>query len=466
MREKAPKGTVHFIGIGGSGMSGLAELALHLDYHVQGSDLKASSMLHRLGELGADIFTAHTADAIQNASSVVYSSAIGSENIEFLEAQRRGLPLLHRSDFLAQLMANKTAITVAGTHGKSTTSAMITHVLDDLGMSPWAAIGGDMLRYQSPARIGQGPLFVAEADESDGSFLKYRPFIGVLTNVELDHLDYFKTADRLEAAFATYLTHIDPDGRAVIGWDHPLSRKIGSAYKGPRLTFGTILGSEVRAFDICSEQGRTRFSAVVERDRIECLLPAVGRHNVQNALCTLAVVRALGLDVRRAAQSLGEFAGVARRMAPIYHQHGIRIFDDYAHNPGKVAACVKTLKETWPEATLHVVYQPHRYSRLETMYDAMLDALHAADYVYIVPVYSAGETTSEDFSPGRLAQDLARRFPIKTFPCEELTDAAVSVLRYLSSPAVVLTVGAGDVGRVAYQLKDALHETPSRQGAP
>ena len=466
MQEKVvAKGPVHFIGIGGGGMSGLAEIALTLDYQVQGSDIKSSPMSQRLAVLGAKVSSEHGAEAIKGAGCVVYSSAIGPMNVELLEAQRLQLPLLHRSDFLAELLQSKTAITVAGTHGKSTTAAMITHVLDDLGVQPWAAIGGEMLRYGSTARIGKGPLFVAEADESDGSFLKYRPFIGVLTNVELDHMDYFKTPEGLVDAFAVYLKHIHPDGRAVIGWDHKLSRQIGGAYNGPRLTFGTLIGSEVRATSARTNLGRSEFTAMVERDRVSCSLPALGKHNIQNALCTLAVVRALELDVHKAAESLAGFAGVARRMAQVYAHDGIKIFDDYAHNPGKVAACVQTLKQTWPEAALHVVFQPHRFSRLETMYEATLDSLRTADYVYIVPVYSAGETTTQDFSPRRLAQDLGQRFPIKTFACAELADAARSVLRYLGSPAVVLTVGAGDVGCVAYQLKEALHEKEPRQDA-
>jgi UDP-N-acetylmuramate--alanine ligase len=447
---------IHFIGIGGTGMAGLAELACRLGYLVQGSDIKSSPMTDRLSALGVKVTQQHHAADLGQARTIVYSSAIGEENVELVAARTTGLKTLHRSDFLNFLMKSKRAITIAGTHGKSTTSAMIAHVLDDLGADPWAATGGVMLRYDSTARQGGSDLFVAEADESDGSFLKYRPFIAILTNVECDHMDFFKNEPAMLKAFAEYLNHTDPEGCAIIGWDHPRSREIGLSYTGKRLTYGFLLGSEVRAIDYVCKDGSTHFTAIVERDRVKCVMPTMGRHNVQNALCTLAVARSLELDVTRAASSLSEFRGVARRMDRIFSNKKVVIFDDYAHNPGKIAAGVKALKETFPNRKLHVVYQPHRFSRLETMYNDMLVSLKGADNVYVVPVYSAGESTSLDFSPARLARDLSARLNLQAWPCESLTEAAGSVLSQLKGDSVILTVGAGDVWRVAVELKEAL----------
>ena len=447
---------IHFVGIGGSGMSGLAELAIHGGHKVQGSDAKASAAVDRLVRLGALVVAGHDANALGTARTVVYSSAIPGSNVELVEARRLGLAVLHRSDFLRHLMEGRQAVTVAGTHGKTTTSAMITHMLDDLGLDPSAAIGGAMQRYHSPARSGGGGLFVAEADESDGSFLKYQPFVGVLTNVAFDHMEYFKDQTRLETAFRSYLRLVDPDGWAIVGWDSALARQVAEGYAGNRLTYGFVLGSEVRATEYHCDKGETRFTAIVERDRINCRLAMMGRHNVQNALCCLAVARALELDCQKAAASLAHFAGVERRMTHVHSGQALHVFDDYAHNPGKIAASVETLREAWPDWQLHVVFQPHRYTRLETMYDDMLDAMLGADIVYLVPVYSAGETTLRDFSPTRLARDLEHRLPVEAVPCESLDEAVQAIRQRLAPNSVVLTVGAGDVHRVATQLEESL----------
>lgn len=445
---------LHFIGIGGSGMSGLAELAVRSGMLVQGSDQGASPNLQRLKGLGIAIFEGHDAKFLGVAKTVVVSSAISATNVELSAARKRGLDIWHRSQFLAHLMSNKQAVTVAGTHGKSTTSAMITYFLDVLGLDPSAATGGIMVAYESTARYGLGSLFVAEADESDGSFLKYRPHVGVVTNVAFDHMEFFKDQDGLVRAFSEYLGHIDEEGLAVIGWDNSLARQIGSRFNRRRLTYGFALGSDVRGFDYRAGGGEITFTAIVEKDKVPCRLKALGRHNAQNALCALAVARGLGLDVRKAAECLAEFPGVDRRMTLLLEAPDVAIYDDYAHNPGKISACINGLKEAWPTRELHVVYQPHRYSRLETMYDQMLDALANVDVVYVVPVYSAGETTTRDFSPAVLAADLQKRLEIKARPCSSLSEATLALKTHLKAPAVVLTVGAGDVWKVSHQLRD------------
>jgi UDP-N-acetylmuramate--alanine ligase len=463
--SKPPQGPiadpVHFVGIGGSGMSALAELALRGGLAVQGTDLKDSPATERLASLGAKIAFGHGRDEVGDAKTLIYSSAIAKDNPELLEGAARGATVLHRADFLRLLMAGKQAITVAGTHGKSTTSAMVTHVLDALGLDPTAAIGGAMRAYQSPARYGKSAYFVAEADESDGSFLKYDPFISVVTNIDLDHMEYFKDRARLTEAFAAYLQKTHPDGAAVVGWDSPLAREVGAAYAGERLTYGFLLGSEVRGLEFRSERGESWFTAMVERDKVAVHLKMMGKHNAQNALGALAVARALDLDVARAAASLVDFQGVQRRMAHVLDGGKAHVFDDYAHNPGKMAAAVDSLKAAWPEAALHVVFQAHRFSRLETMYEEMLGALKNADFVHVVPVYSAGETTKQDFAPLRLANDLRLRFDVDAAPCKDLDGAAQAVEGAVAKlgpeqTAVVLTLGAGDVWKVAAALKQRL----------
>jgi UDP-N-acetylmuramate--alanine ligase len=451
---------VHFVGIGGYGMSALAELALGRGLAVQGTDLKASPATERLTRLGAKIALTHSASAIDGAKTVVFTSAVGKDHPELAAARQKQLTVLHRSDLLNKFLLASKGVTVTGAHGKSTTSAMIVHVLAALGEDPSAAIGGDMLPKGSTARTGKGGLFVAEADESDGTFLKYRPFVGVVTNIALDHMEHWRTQDRLIAGYREYLSHVDPEGVAVIGWDGQLARDAAQGLPGRRLTFGFVLGAEIRGLSVESRGGRTFFEAVVERDLVAVDLPMMGRHNVENALACLAVVRALELDVKKAAEALADYPGVARRMTHVHGGTHVHVYDDYAHNPGKLAACVKTLRAAFPRSRLHVVFQPHRFSRLETMYDAMLDALAGADRVYVVPVFAAGEKTTEDFSPKRLAEDIARKLGVEALPCDSLEAAATAVVGATKGPTatphVVLTVGAGDVDEVAHDLAHRL----------
>lgn len=312
-----------------------------------------------------------------------------------------------------------------------------------------------MKHLGSSARFGAGNIFVAEADESDGSFLKYSPYIGILTNVESDHMEYFKNTEKLEADFASYLNNTHEDGVAIVGWDNPLSRSIGQSYAGNRLTYGFSIGSEVRAINYRLEQNEVCFDAIVEHDILPVSLKMFGKHNVSNALCALAVVRALELDVKKAAALLSDFPGVDRRLALVHSDKELRIYDDYAHNPGKMSACVSSLKEAFPEQKLHVVFQAHRYSRLETMYEETLGALEDADFIYVVPVFTAGETTKEDFSPQRLVKDLAIRCESTAIACNNFEDAVNSLKKRLLPPAIVLTLGAGDVWQVAHKIKEA-----------
>lgn len=450
------KDPFHFIGIGGSGMSALAELAFRRGLQVRGSDTKSSIVTDRLAALGIKIALEHKASAVEGARTVIRSSAIQDTNPEILAAKQLDIPVIHRSDLLASLMQNKQAITVAGTHGKSTTSAMVVHMLSSLGLDPEAALGGAMRQYQSSARSGNGDFFVAEADESDGSFLRYDPFCAVVTNIDQDHMEYFRSAAGLEQAFSAHLNKIHPDGFAVVGWDSPILRGVAQNVSVRRITFGFVLGSDVRALGYRCNQGETFFTAIVERDQVECKLPTIGRHNVQNALAVLAVARGLDLDVTAAAASLASFPGVERRMNLVHKSEDVALFDDYAHNPGKIAACVQALRDSFQDWQIHVIFQPHRYSRLETMYHDMLKAVSSADLVHMLPVYSAGETSEQDFSPARLASDLKSLYGVSSVPCENFESVTNSVMSHLKPPAVVLTVGAGDVWKAARLLKGRL----------
>ena len=454
------QGPVHFIGIGGSGMAPLAELCLLRGLQVSGSDLSQNNSVERLVQLGAAIYDSHAKENIADAATVVYSSAIGENNPERLKAAEMGLPLLHRSDLLQKLSEEHRTVVVSGTHGKTTTTAMIVHVLTAIGADPTAVVGGKMLgTFNSPCRLGKSDLFVFEADESDGSFLKYHPFISLVTNVEEDHLDFFHTVENLENAFASFVSQTSGEhSTTILGWDDRACRNLGHAYEGDKLGYGFLLGSDVRAINYRCHEGTAIFTAIVEHDQIPVHLPMIGKHNVKNALAALSVVRSLKLDVNQAAAALASFGGVSRRMNLVFSDSLVSVYDDYAHNPGKISACISSLRESWPDHSLIVVYQPHRYSRLETMFTATTGAFGGADTVYVLPVYTAGESTEQDFSPNRVAAAIAKTSRVNTVASKDFASVEAQVLNNLPRPAIILTVGAGDVWQISDRIGAAVND--------
>lgn len=450
---------LHFIGIGGAGMSALAEYAIKLGFIVSGSDIAESEVIERLKAYGIKISKGHQDSLSNDVKTVVISSAINKNNPELKWAETHGCQIVHRSDLLNDFAKEKKVISVAGTHGKTTTTALISHLLSGLDCKPSAIIGGVMKGTGTSSLFGTGEYIVIEADESDGSFLKYKPFIGVLTNVALDHMEYFKDQQSLEKTFSQYLENIDEEGCAVVGWENPLSRKIGSEYKKNRLTYGFLIGSEVRAINYLSSKGMINFTAVVEREQYKCKMRGVGKYNVENALCALAVIRSLELDMSKATKALETFQGVERRFSMIHEEPSIRIIDDYAHNPGKLSSCVKAIKESWPNEKLIVVFQPHRFSRMETVYNELMGSFKMADQVIVLPVYSAGEISDKKFDPKSIAKDIERVSLVKSIGFEskeQVLDELKKMVKENIASTTVLTLGAGDVWRVATMLKEHL----------
>ena len=436
-------------------MSALAEIALARECVVSGSDPAPSRLTRRLSELGALVTTVQNGGAIESDATVVVTSAIKPDNAELRRAQDLGCPVIHRSELLALAMQGKRTITVAGTHGKTTTTAMIGHVLELLGEDPTIITGGVMPTVGSPVKVGRGDLLVAEADESDGSFLRYTPHVAVLTNIDRDHMEFFGNNERLIETFKNYLEKTDEEGCAVIGWDSPLSRNIGADLTTHKLGYGFLLGCDVRGSGFTPRRDGSVFTAIVERDLLEVNLPMFGKHNAANALCALAVVRAMGLNVQRAASALSSFPGVGRRMSLVAIRGNCRIFDDYAHNPGKIAACISSVREASPSERIIVVYQSHRYSRLETMYEDLLGSFGAASEVAVLPVYAAGESERPGFEAPKLAADMAKFSKVPTKAVMSLEDAVQWSLAQLgdcSQPTTVITVGAGDVWKVAEKI--------------
>ncbi len=453
---------LHFIGIGGTGMRPLAEIALHQGYTVTGSDQSTSVSTDFLSNLGAKIAIGHSPEALPSAKEVcvIVSSAIKDDNLELKAAEEKSYPIIHRSDLLAALMQGYKSICVSGTHGKTSTTAMLAYMLESLGLDPIAAVGGEIVGRESYALTGKGRYFVAECDESDGTFLKYNPFISVITNIDLDHLDFYKDLEGLKAGFLSFMEKTDPEGWSIVGWDNPSVREIAHQFQGQRLSFGNRIGCEVRGLKFKNEGRLAQYEAVVDKTLVHDFAPLVGKHSFQNILCCLAVTQALELDVQRAAQALRTYPGVKRRFSLIAEVGHVKIFDDYAHNPGKIRSCIEGARDAFPHERIIVIFQPHRYSRLETMYNELMGSFAAADQVFVLPVYAAGEVSLKEFSPQSIAADMSRESRVPSF--EYKTDLIESLLRE-PKPTVIITIGAGDVSRLSTEWKDRLNEQTAQE---
>lgn len=447
------KQKVHFIGILGSGMSSLAGLAEKLGYEVQGSDSGNIGNSSYLNEI--NIKTSQKEDGWRPAKIVVYSSAISENNPELISARKatsEGVQVLHRSEFLQTLMTEYRSILVSGTHGKSTTSALLTHIFDDLDQDPLSVIGAQMMRYNAPFRFGTGKYFIAEADESDGSFLNYKPFASIITNIDIDHLDYYKSLDNIVSAFDTFINNTSPDGFVALFWDNENCRNLFHKRPGNFITYGLTLGSEIRAIHIKSHGMITEFVAIVERDQYLVKIPLAGKHNILNTLAAIAVAHKLKLPLDKVVKSLASFKGVRRRLNLVFENNLVRIYDDYAHNPGKIEACIRSLKEAFPGRPLVTVFQAHRFSRLATMYRPMLEALKESDHIIVVPVYSAGEPDNPSFNPEQIALDLRKFFHAHAIAVKDM-ELAPSVIKSLKlSFPTVLTCGAGNIDTIGQKI--------------
>jgi UDP-N-acetylmuramate--alanine ligase len=355
-------------------------------------------------------------------------------------------------------LADFKAITVAGTHGKTTTAALISHVLNGLNKFPFAAVGGVMNGFKSSALHGMGDLFVAEADESDGSLTSYWPHIGVLNNIDDDHMDFYQDSLHLAQVFEQYCQQISKDGALIVGWDNPASRQIGNQFIGRKLAFGFTLGCDVRAMDYQCSGGISTFKAIVERDVFSCRMPLIGKHNVANALAALGVVRALEYDVGTSSQLLDTFQGVQRRLDCILNLSHLKIFDDYAHNPEKIMAIQSAIKDSWPEFKILSLFQPHRYSRTLSLFNGFCRGFSKSDKVVLLPVYGAGESIDPSFDQSVFAREIAGQS--QTF-CQGVSDFAEAVkiakeTILKDGPWIILTIGAGDIWKLSIELKENL----------
>jgi UDP-N-acetylmuramate--alanine ligase len=451
---------IHFIGIGGSGMSGIAEVLFHSGYHVSGSDIKQTPITDKLKNLGLKIHIGHASENIQEAQVVVVSSAINKHNPEIIEAQQKRVPIIHRSEMLAELMRLKQGIVVAGTHGKTTSTSILAHALHDAGLDPTVVIGGQLNTFDSSAKLGKGDFFVAEADESDGSFLRLSPTIAVITNIDKDHLDYYETLDEIIKAFESFLEKVPFYGAVCLCIDDPIVQLILPKVRRKVITFGLRKDADITAENIKMDGFKTTYNPSIfgkKYDEVTFNMP--GLYNVSNSLATFAVSSVLGLNFNVISKSLSHFEGVLHRYSVIGHHNNNFIIDDYAHNPKKIETVLKGTKESFPDKQIIVIFQPHRYSRIKLQLEDFAKCFADADKLIITPIYSAGENPL----PGINIEILAQQIKIESFHGDsnpifiaENFDQAVSVacqnsttqIANKNNGCIILTLGAGDVKQV------------------
>jgi UDP-N-acetylmuramate--alanine ligase len=455
---------LHFVGIGGTGMSGIAEVLVNLGYPVSGSDLSSNASTRRLRRLGARIHRGHRPGNLRDADVVVVSSAVGEDNPEVVEARRRGVPVIPRAEMLAELMRLKHGVAVAGAHGKTTTTAMIAEVLTAGGLDPTVVIGGRVGKLRSGAKLGKGDFLVAEADESDGSFLKMKPTVAVITNVDREHLDHYDSLAEIQDAFVRFLALVPFYGAAVVCLDDPNVRAILPRVDRKVVSFGLTSEAEIVAADVEIEGFGCRFDVSAGKTLLgEVRLPVPGRHSVYNALAAVAVGLELDVPFRKIAAALRRFRGVDRRFQLRGEAYGARVIDDYGHHPTEIEAVLSAVREGFGARTL-VVFQPHRYSRSRALLEEFGRAFFLADHVVVTDIYAAGERDHEGMDGGTVADALVRHGHPSVEYEPDLRKVPARLRDRIQPGDVVLTLGAGDVWRVGEALVKS--DRPSRRRKP
>ncbi len=444
---------IHFVGIGGIGMSGIAELLLNLGYKVSGSDLKSSEITARLEGLGGIIFEGHAADRIQGADVVVISSAVRPQNPEVVAARHLSIPVIPRAEMLAELMRLKYSVAVAGAHGKTTTTSIVAAVLARGGLDPTVVIGGKLMSVGTNAVLGKGDFIVAEADESDGSFLRYAPAIAVVTNIDREHLDFYPDLPAIEQAFLEFIDRIPFYGLAVLCLDNESIQGLIPRIQKRHTTYGMTSQADFHIRDVVVEGRRSRFTVFRKGTFLGTFtLNLPGVHNVYNATASIAVGVELDIPVERIQAALENIAGVQRRLEVKGEKNGVTVVDDYGHHPTEIKTTLNAAKACWPERRVVVVFQPHRYSRTRALFDEFTRAFYQSDVVCVLPVYAAGEDRIEGITGERLCEGI-KAHGHKQVVCAESIAAAVAYLRESLVPGdLLLTLGAGDVWKVGAEV--------------
>ncbi|HWS65318.1 MAG TPA: UDP-N-acetylmuramate--L-alanine ligase [Steroidobacteraceae bacterium] len=454
--------TIHLVGIGGSGMGGIAEVLVNLGYEVQGSDLKSNSVTQRLKRLGAKIFIGHAAEHLGSADVVVVSSAVNRSNPEVAAALAKRVPVVPRAEMLGELMRFRYSVAVAGTHGKTTTTSLVASVLAEGGLDPTFVIGGRLKSADSNARLGAGRYLVAEADESDASFMHLQPMIAIVTNIDNDHLaTHDGDFSRLKQSFVDFLHNLPFYGLAVLCTDDEHVQSILESVGRPFLTYGFGDGADIRAVDVVRDGLQSRYEALRSgHEPLKLTINLPGRHNVLNSLAAVAVATELGIADAAIQKALANFQGIDRRLQQLgeIQWAGGRalIVDDYGHHPTEVAATLDAVRQGWPERRLVLAFQPHRYSRTRDLLDDFARVLGDCDVLLVTEVYAAGEAPIAGADGRAICRAVRSRGVVEPIFVERVDELAESLRGVLHDGDVILTMGAGNIGAVAQDLKSRI----------
>ncbi|MBW2608996.1 MAG: UDP-N-acetylmuramate--L-alanine ligase [Deltaproteobacteria bacterium] len=449
---------IHFVGIGGIGMSGIAELLLNLGYRVSGSDIKKSQVTSKLADLGGKVFPRHRKENIEGADVVVYSSAVPNDNPEIMEARDRYIPVIPRAEMLAELMRLKYGVAVAGAHGKTTTTSMIAAILTAGKLDPTVVIGGRLdIWGGSNAKLGQGDILVAESDESDGSFMALSPTIAVVTNIDLEHVDFYEDMNAIRSTFTDFINKIPFYGTAILCMDNEEIQNIIPRLKKRYITYGMSSQADIRARDINGSRYEADFEVTFHNRSLGRVVVAMpGIHNVLNALAAISVGIELEIgmeDIRRGLKNLG---GLERRFQIKGEKGGVLVIDDYGHHPTEISAVLETAKKCWPKKRLVVVFQPHRYTRTKALFERFVICFNQADILIVAPIYPAGEEPIEGVDAEWLFKGIRGHGHREVMLCRK-REKVLSLLADIVKPGdMVMTLGAGDIHRVGDELLEKL----------
>ncbi len=451
-------GPIHFVGIGGIGMSGIAELLLNLDYEVSGSDIQESDITRRLAELGGTIHIGHHKKWIEGADVVVTSSAVNGNNPEVVAARAAFVPVIPRAEMLAELMRlKKYGIAIAGSHGKTSTTSLVGWVLARAGLDPTVVIGGKVNSLGTNAQLGEGDFLVAEADESDGSFLKLSPVLEIVTNIDLEHLDFYRDLDEVKKTFLEFINKIPFYGAAIVCLDDPGVADILPDIKKRIITYGMTGQADVSARNISTEGLVSHFDVYSHEKFLgQITLSLSGLHNVYNALAAITLGLELEIHFDLIADALQSFSGVQRRMQVKGVSRGITVVDDYGHHPTEIRATLSALREVWPSKRLVVLFQPHRYTRTQGLFKEFCTAFHNADLLLLTDIYPASEEPIEGVTSKALAEGIASHGHRNVHSIGLISKMVTAVWPMLKKGDVVLTLGAGNIVKVGEDLLDEL----------
>ncbi|MCM2285412.1 MAG: UDP-N-acetylmuramate--L-alanine ligase [Desulfobacula sp.] len=448
---------IHFVGIGGIGMSGIAELLLNLGYKVSGSDLKLSPITKRLESKGAVIYQGHRKEQVEGANVVVTSSAVSKENPEVVRAKELSVPIIPRAEMLAELMRIKYSIAVSGAHGKTSTTSMVAQILNTAGLDPTVVIGGLLKGLDTNALHGKGDYIVAEADESDGSFLKYSPAIAVVTNIDLEHLDFYKDIEDIKDKFVQFINSVPFYGLAILCLDNEHIQAILPRIKVRHTTYGMAAQADLQAKDISFEGVTSHFTVFRHEKKLgEISLNLAGKHNVSNALAGIAAGLELNLSFKTIKKALEQIEGVKRRLEVKGEKKGILVMDDYGHHPTEILATLTAIRESYKGKRLIVAFQPHRYTRTQGLFQEFTRSFYQSDILIVLPIYAASEKEIEGVDAQSLCEAIKEHGHKDVSHAPDFTQALSIITHKAKKGDMVLTLGAGDIYTLGEKLLDIL----------